>query len=357
MFVLFFRALVFWLTTFELIAGWRRWWGLAWLGPQFPRRLLLPLPLATFATGARAGWGRWIASLVLALPPALLLQIAAGSLRNQQLNPLLRLRPGSYDRYSIERLDIPMSDGHLPALHVVPTRGATAAVCVIHGSGCDKTSYAWRLVDELVDRGLALLLIDMDGHGENPRMQSFPAITEDAAVAVAWLRERYACVGLLGISLGGCVAARAAADGVAVDALALLEAPPLLAYTQADVYREAIALVQPSLLDIFNDCTVQALVKAWEYPPIRATIGTVDLIAALDLRGSLARIAAPLLAMYGGSDAIVKPVQAARVWAVLPERAVFDLTPGASHLTLILTPQALQTLGEWLEVTLKVAAG
>jgi len=171
-------------------------------------------------------------------------------------------------------------------------------------------------------------------------------------VAVGWLRERYTCVGLLGVSLGGCVAARAVADGVAVDALAVLEAPPLLHYTQADVYREAAGLARPYLLDIFNDCTAHALIKAWEYPPIRAAISTWDLIAALDVSGSLARINTPLLLIYGASDAIVKPAQAAQVWAALPAHATFHLVPGASHLTLILTPQALQIVGQWLETTL-----
>jgi pimeloyl-ACP methyl ester carboxylesterase len=288
----------------------------------------------------------------LALPPALLIQIAAASWRKPQLNPLLRLRPGTYDRYTIERLDIPMREGYLPALHVVPPGGASAAVCVLHGSGCDKTSYAWRLVDTLAERGLTLLLVDMDGHGENPRAQSFPAITENAGVAVAWLRERYARVGLLGVSLGGCVAARAVADGVAVDALVVLEAPPLLHYTQADTYREALALLRPYLLDIFSDCTAQALIKAWEYPPIRAAISTWDLIGALDVAGSLARVEAPLLLIYGSSDAIVKPNQAAQVWARLPAQAQFHLLPGVSHLTMILTPAALEIMGSWLETTL-----
>jgi pimeloyl-ACP methyl ester carboxylesterase len=173
---------------------------------------------------------------------------------------------------------------------------------------------------------------------------------------VAWLRERYARVGLLGVSLGGCVAARAVADGVAVDALVVLEAPPLLHYTQADVYREALALARPYLLDIFNDCTAQALIKAWEYPPIRAAISTWDLIAALDVSGSLAQIETPLLLIYGTSDAIVKPNQAAHVWAALPEHAVFHLLPGVSHLTMILTPQALELLGGWLEGTLQAVA-
>ena len=347
---LFLRALLFWLTLFEMIAGWRRWWGLSWLGPAAPRGLLLALLVAL--RGQRKSSGRWAASLALALPPALLIQIVAGSLRNPQLNPLLRLRPGRYDQYMIERLEIPMREDYLPALHVVPRGGADAVVCVLHGSGCDKTSYAWRLVDTLAERGLALLLIDLDGHGENPRAQSFPAITENAEAAVAWLRARYARVGLLGVSLGGCVAARAVADGVAVDALVVLEAPPLLHYTQADVYREAIALLRPYLLDIFNDCTAQALIKAWEYPPIRAVISTWDLIEALDVCGSLAQIDTPMLLVYGASDAIVKPAQAAQVWAALPTDAVFHLVPGASHLTIILTPQALQIVGQWLERTL-----
>ena len=55
---------------------------------------------------------------------------------------------------------------------------------------------------------------------------------------------------------------------------------------------------------------IPALIKAWEYPPIRAAISTWDLIEALDVCGSLAQIDTPLLLVYGASDAIVKPSQA-----------------------------------------------
>jgi pimeloyl-ACP methyl ester carboxylesterase len=350
------RALRFWLALFELIAGWRRWWGLSWLGPAAPGGLRLALVLMALL-GWRRSWRGWAAGLALTLPPALLLQVAAGSLRNRQLNPLLRLRPGRYPGYTITRLDIPMCPGYLPALHVAPSSGAAAAVCVIHGSGCDKTSYAWRLMDTLLERGLALLLIDVDGHGENPRAQSFPAIIEDAGVAVAWLREHYERVGVLGISLGGCIAARAVADGLAVDALALMEAPAQLRFTQADIDRikvlEAAGFARMYLLDLFGDCTAYHLYRAWEYPPIRAEISTWDLFDALDLPGSLQKITAPLLLIYGGSDAIVTPAQAAQVWAALPEQARFDLVPSASHLTMILTPQALRIVGDWLAGTLQ----
>ncbi|GAB4210153.1 MAG: alpha/beta fold hydrolase [Roseiflexaceae bacterium] len=341
------RALLFWLGVFELLAGLRRWEGLSWL--RVPRQLW-PL-LAALALSALGGGrpGRLVLALGLTALPALLLQIAAASLRGGVLNPVLRLQPGRHQGYTVERLDIPMSVGHLPALHIMPEGYARAAICVIHGSGCCKTSYAWRLVDLFTGCGVAVLLIDMDGHGENPRPQSHPAIIENVAAAVGWLRERYTRVGLLGISLGGCLAARGVAGGVAVDALAVLEAPPRLAFDQADIRREALALARPELLGLFGDCTPLNLYRAWDSPPIRATISTWDLIATLDLPSALPQISVPLLVLYGGSDAIVKPAQAEQVRRVLPAHARYHLVPRASHLTLILMPSALKILREWVE--------
>lgn len=342
----FLRALVFWLAVFELLAGMRRWWGLSWLGRSFPHALRWALPLLLLGRmRARRAW--LFASLLLALPAALWIQIKASSRRNTLLNPLLRLRPGAYAGYTIARFDIPMPAGYLPALHVVPQGEASAVVCILHGSGCDKTSYIWRMVDMLTEQHVAVLLVDLDGHGENPRPQSFPEITEDVATAVGWLRERYERVGLLGISLGGCIAARAVADGVEVDRLAVLEAPPLLHYTQRDVWREAAALARPYLLDLFTDCTVEHMIGAWTTAPIRARIGTHDLIAALDLLGSLPRIRVPLLLLYGGSDAIVKPYQAEQARRAAPPNTTYTLVPWASHLTLVLTPAALRLVGAW----------
>lgn len=339
-------ALALWLGLFETLAGLRRWAGLSWLGRAGWG--LAPLALALL-WAERAAPRRLAAALGLAAAPALLLQIGAASLRGAALNPLLRLQPGDQQRYRVERLDIPLSAGHLPALLIVPRAGASAAVCVIHGSGCNKTSYIWRVVDLLTGCGAALLLIDMDGHGENPRPQSYPAILENVEAAVGWLRGRYARVGLLGISLGGCLAARGVAGGVAVDALAVLEAPPRLIFGQEEVWREGLALAQPGLLDIFCDCTPLNLYRGWASAPIRAAISTWDLIDALDLLGSLPQVRAPLLLLYGARDAIVKPAQAEQARRAMPPGATFRLIPGASHLTLILTPLALEEIRRWAE--------
>jgi pimeloyl-ACP methyl ester carboxylesterase len=142
------------------------------------------------------------------------------------------------------------------------------------------------------------------------------------------------------------VAARAIADGAPVHALVLMEAPPRLQFTRADMWREGQALLRPSTIAIFQDCTAYQIARTWSTTPIRAMISTWDLIDALDLLGSLPRISAPLLALYGDSDAIVKPAQALQVRDALPPGAAFRLVPGASHLTLFL----------WLDIQREVAA-
>jgi alpha-beta hydrolase superfamily lysophospholipase len=349
---LFGRALLFWLALFELLAGWRGLWGLSWLGRRFPRRLLLPLPLALWFSG-RTGRGRAVLALALAAPAALALQVAVSSRRNRPLNPLLRLQPGRHADRTVEELRIPMSEGHLPGLHLAPHAGATAAVCVLHGSGDNKTAYMWWPADALLAQGIAVLLVDMDGHGENPRPQRFPQIVEDVAAAVGWLRERYERVGVLGISLGGAVAVRAVAGGVDVDALAVLEAPPQLSFTRADMRREALALARLRHLHVFSDSTAEHMVRTWSTAPIRAEISTWDLIAVLDLLGSLPRIEAPMLLLYGASDAIVKRSQAEQVRDAAPPNARFRLVPGASHLTLILNRDVPREIGEWFAAVMR----
>ena len=316
-------------------------------------KLIALLPAAALA-GMPAGRARLALSLFLAAPLALVLQVAAGSLRNHALDPLRRLRPGPHRDRVVTDVQITMSEGYVPAIEIAPTAGARLAVCLFHGSGDHKTAYTWWMVDALLARGIATLLVDLDGHGENPRPQRFPQMIEDVTAAVGWLRERYARVGVLGVSLGGCIAARALADGAPADALVLMEAPPRLAFTRADMWREGWSLLRPRMLAIFRDCSAYHIARSWSTAPIRAEISTWDLIDALDMLGSVPQIGVPLLALYGGSDAIVKPAQAQQVCDALPPGATFRLVPGASHLSLFLRPDIQQAVAAWFQ---KVMAG
>lgn len=348
-------ALLFWMSLFEATAAVFGLHGLLISHARLRRALTCVVPV----TAAQLWQNRphSIVALLITLLPAVVLHLVVACLRNRHLNPRLRLLPGFYPDRQITRIEIPTAEGGVPALHIEPLNGARAAVCVAHGSGCNKTFYAWELADTLIERGLAVVLIDLDGHGESPRPQAFPAILHNIIDPVAWLRQRYERVGVVGMSLGGCVAARAVAEGAAADALVIIEAPPKLEFTRRDVWREAVYLLQPAVLRLLREGSPCHVVRAWESPRIRASISTWDLIDKLDLIGSLQNIVGtaattthtcPLLLIYAGRDAIVKPAQAALVRQALPPDVPMHILAGASHLSLPIDPRALRLLGDWL---------
>lgn len=223
----FLAAVAIWLSTGNQLARRRGLIGLSWSDGK----LATLIGVAGFIQ--RPGLGNLVASL----PIAAVLQIGLASLRRHTLNPVHLLQPGVYRDRRIARIDIPAEHGPVPALHIVPQGGAQAVVLVAHGSGCDKIFYAWRLVDAFIERGIAVLLIDLDGHGESCRPQDFPQIVASVRGPAAWLRARYKHVTLLGMSLGGAVTARAVAEGAPCDALVLWAVPASLRLT-AEEYRQ-----------------------------------------------------------------------------------------------------------------------
>ncbi|MGQ9548059.1 MAG: alpha/beta hydrolase [Roseiflexus sp.] len=353
---LFLRALLLVLVIYELLSDLRGWRGLSWGHPA----LRPVLAFAALALHPRnTSWQRRLSALALAAFPAFIVQTIVAGARRRALDPLATLQPGRHPDRMVKRVDVPMPEAFMPALYVVPRSETRAAVAVLHGSGCNKTYFTWRLTNALVRQGIAVLLVDLDGHGESPRLQRYPQMLECATEAARWLRARHTYVGMVGISLGGCLAARAAADGMKIDALAIMEAPPILAFDNRDRLAEARALAQPYVIDMLGEASilhlgraVYRLVRAQRKPGIRAAISTWDLIAACDLCGSLARLSTPLLLMYGERDSIVKPAQAEEVWRAAPPDATMLLVPDASHLTLILHPEALQRMAAWMAARL-----
>lgn len=348
-------------TLFRLITLYNTLANLAGLrGLNWSERLAIPLAALSWRLPA-AGWPVTIVLLI----PALIIHLGLATLRRRDLNPRRQLQPGSYSDRHITRLDLPARHGPVPALHIVPRGGATAAVLVTHGSGCDKTFYAWRLVDALIERGLAVVLIDLDGHGESPRPQSFPQMVDSVTDPLDWLQVRYHRIGAIGMSLGGAVLARAVAHGAPVDALALWEVPPRLRlnareYRQVQI-REALAIVQLRMLHLFRDGAIDHVIKAWQTSGIRATIGTWDLFDALDVPGSLRTLAhrqllLPTLLVYAGRDAIVPPAAAAEIAALAAGWAEYHLLPFASHISLPIDLACITLTADWLRRQLTAAA-
>jgi alpha-beta hydrolase superfamily lysophospholipase len=293
---------------------------------------------------------RWQEPLI-GVPLGLALFLGLAVWRRRRFGETLFAR-GERDGRRISAAAIPIADGPLPAILVEPLAGSAHAVLLLHGAGDHKTHFTWPLLHGLADAGLAACAIDVDGHGENPRWLDLPDVLDDVRAGVAWLRERYSWVAVVGVSQGGCVAARAVAEGVAVDALALLEAPVSIAVTRAVIRSEARILAHRAAWALHRDLGTLPLARTWSTAPTRTRIGTVELIARLDLLGSVRRIDCPLLLCYGGSDAVVPPAQAHAVAAAAPPGTTFALTPRATHLSLSIDRRVVRTLSRWLKAVI-----
>jgi pimeloyl-ACP methyl ester carboxylesterase len=127
------------------------------------------------------------------------------------------------------------SDATFAMLHqpVADARPGSSVVMVGPWGWDEIASYRSRRTwaERLADRGHAVLRIDLPGSGDSSGMPDdaglVPSWIESVASAARWLAEaRPAHVAVLGLGLGGLVAAQAAADGAPVDELMLWGAQP-----------------------------------------------------------------------------------------------------------------------------------
>jgi dienelactone hydrolase len=120
----------------------------------------------------------------------------------------------------VERIDVPYRNAALSSYLMTPRTGAPAP-CVVQWNGLDSTKemlYGSRLAHELARRGVATLMVDTPGSGEALRKRGLTAQVESeewAAACVDHLQGRDDVnaeqVGIVGWSLGGYYAPRAAA--------------------------------------------------------------------------------------------------------------------------------------------------
>lgn len=343
-----------WTLVAELAAAAAGWRGLALLGRQrvwITAALLIAAVLALVMFGATRWW-----HVVGGAVFGLLLFVALSSWLQRKLAATSILAPGARDNRRIVHVEVPIAGGPIPAVLVEPMHGADYALLVVHGAGDHKLLYAWPRMYTLSDHGFAVLAIDVDGHGQSPRVLDFPAVLDDVAAGVGWLRERYHHVGVLGISQGGCISARAVADGMQagtldVDALVIMEAPASINITRAVYRSEARILGYGAAWQLLRDIGTVGIYREWWTPQVRTRLSTVDLIKRLDIVGSVRRITCPLMLVYGGRDAVVPIEQARAVEAAAPPGATFVLVPGATHLSLTIDRRVIRDVALWLRQT------
>ncbi len=181
---------------------------------------------------------------------------------------------GTWDTHRASAVEIPMAEGYVPALVFEPDTPSDAAVLLLHGAGAHKTYYSWPLIDGLLDAGITVCAIDIDGHGDNQRTLDFPGVLENVSAPIAWLRERSAWVGVVGVSLGGCIAAHAVATGVQIEALALLEAPADAQVNRRATRNERWTVARRATWELHQYAGTLPLITGWRTAPTRSRIGT-----------------------------------------------------------------------------------
>ncbi len=349
----FFLRAGWWILLCEITASALGWRGLSIAGKRWP--------LALFPLGILGRWrqaptfaGASRLERVAARMAGIGAFAALAVWRQRTRTPSTVLTIGERDGRRISAVEITMNEGHLPGLLVEPIHeNSDLGVLVLHGAGADKGYYSWPLLFGLTRAGFAACAIDVDGHGVNPRVLNFPDVLDDVAVGVRWLRERYRKVAVIGVSQGGCVAARAVADGVALDALVLLEAPITIDVTKAVQRREMRTVVLPAAWALHRDLGTVGMICGWYGTPVRTRIGTVDLIQRLDIVGSVKRITCPLLLCYARDDAVVPIAQARAVAAAAPPGTPLVVVPAATHLSLPIDRRTIRHVTRWLRTVTK----
>lgn len=347
-YMIFLSPFLLLLGVLQLWVAYRKLSGVSLTGRR--RRLGYLVGVVALAAG---GWLLPATALVLitTLPAGLLALatlVAVGSLSGRHLDTAHFLRPGDWPEGRCRAVCIPNGEKVIPGLFLVPPQPTGAAICLVHGSGDNKTAFKWRLIGALLDRGLTVLTIDLAGHGENQTPQRWPDCTTEIPAALGWLQEQPGVerIGLLGISMGAVLGARAAVTA-RPDALALCEAPITFQYSPSMVRHEIWNLLRSPILDVMGDITAWQLWHIWHGPRGRREIALADLIERMDMLHQVGQLSCPLHLVYGQRDEIAPPEHGQRLLQQAGGAAQLTIVPRASHLALTLLPATAGLLADW----------
>jgi pimeloyl-ACP methyl ester carboxylesterase len=167
-----------------------------------------------------AAWIVFALTLTLVTAVGVASAIVAGFMTRGQRRP--PLDDVAWAGLPVQHLRLaPRGGGPALAASLVAASEATRAVVFVHGKDCSRGSElktsTHALVKELHDRGFAVLMIDLRGHGESAAARMSYGLHErhDVLGAVDWLLARgFAAhhIGLFGASMGGACAIGALAQ-------------------------------------------------------------------------------------------------------------------------------------------------
>ncbi|MFT5222701.1 MAG: alpha-beta hydrolase superfamily lysophospholipase [Glaciecola sp.] len=219
----------------------------------------------------------------------------------------------------------------LHAWFVAAAPGAPVVV-LVHGYGSHGGDLLG-VAKQLQDGGLATLLLDVRGHGRSPWNQrpSPEVFSEDLGAAIDWAvtHSGGSPVALLGHSMGGSAAIRAAASRSGIGALVTVA-----------------AVADPTLTNMgwwpasFNRTMIERVAKRQGADPSRHFA-----------RHLIGDVTAPILLVHGEADRLI-PIRHGEVLAQAAPDATFVRVAGAGHADLAAFSSAILTVVAFLQAAL-----
>jgi len=251
----------------------------------------------------------------------------------------------------MEWVEVPYEGTSLPALFL-PAAGPGPAPCMIGFDGFDVTkewTYLSGLADALSGRGVSMLIVDHPGVGLALRERGLPTVVDTERPAGACLdylatrADTSEAVGILGMSLGGYYAPRAAAFEKRLKACVAWGARWDNDGSHGRILRDPNAARSiPGWLD-------HAL-KVYGQPDVESCAA---MIAKMTLAGIAERIECPLLVVHGENDRQVPGDQAEKTVAAAvnsPRRELRVFTAaegGAEHVNGDNFSLAIDHIADW----------
>jgi len=293
----------------------------------------------------------------LPLAASLILCLSVLAYRSPNLDPLVPFRDGLPGHWRSEQVSFPLGkEGVLgKGLLMVPKESRGAGVVVAHGLGNDGECFKWKLYGALLGRGLAVLALDLAGHGRRRDTPlRYPEVLSEIPASVSYLASRPEVrggeIGALGVSLGGALALRAAGDDERIKAVVTLAAPHHLEVGRAGIIREVLTLLSPPILRLFREASLYHLLKVWVGKRPNLGMAAEELVAKLEVLEAARRIAPrPLLLIHGAEDHAIPPEQAEAIFRMTGEPKRLVKLVGQSHLTMLFSSQAVEATAQWFE--------
>ncbi len=272
-----------------------------------------------------------------------------------------------------EDLPVRVGEATTPGSLFLPA-GVTRPPCVLllHGTSAWSPLAYLFFIDALLDRGLGVMCVDLDGHGRHPHVLTGAGLGRTAVAALEQLAGHDAIdprrLGVMGISLGGSCALRAAAETGAVRGLALVATPVRVSMPSKSRLWEFVSTLNPEALAGWRRVPTHGLLRTLEsrirVPPDSTPTGdaeidlfhrftepiiqrAIDELAPLDAAGRVSDV--PVFFLNGAWDSIAPAGQAHELASYFSGPSERLVVPRRNHFTLMTSGRGATVMADHLE--------